>query len=656
MRRYRTLCVLACSLPVFLSNNATTLGDDFDFDSLRKSVQQTIEQVRPAVVNIGSRGSGFSGVIVSPEGHVLSAAHAVTPGTQYRITLPDGRRLRGIGKGSNPRADCALIKIVEPGDDLPFVSMGDSSSLEANQPCLGLSYPGGQKAGREPIVRFGRVVRAYRTGSMLQSSALMEPGDSGGPLFDLNGRVIGIHSRIGRRMDRNYEVPVNVFREFWNELNREQTFTQAGPPVPRLGIRISRNDRNRDVDKDDSKGLLVTDVVDESRAAKADIRTDDRILKVYGREVNSIDDLRGALVAARDEGDETINAEVLRGEESLEVEVEFDVDRETAPKVALPEGDQPDGPTPQAYSELAALARQFEDLEQKLDDACILITSDTGDEERNAIVGTKVLGTSWVLSKSSAVGTSPEVKVDGESVVLDVVQRDAANDLVLLKAPQAYTAGVDLKVSPADLPMGTFLLTPDGDGVGFVSVVGSPAFRSAKQSSRGYLGVMPATYRDNEGALLNQVMENGAARRAGLLVGDVIIKLNDTMIRSHSDMRNFLSRSDPNATITAILRREEEELTKSITLGAPPSSSRHAADQMEKSVRRDGFTEVLTHDADLNPSKCGGPVFDLDGRFVGLNIARNSRIRSYAIPAARVKEFLDSAIAAELDATEEQEK
>ena len=58
---------------------------------------------------------------------------------------------------------------------------------------------------------------------MLQSSVLMEPGDSGGPLFDLNGCVIGIHSRIGRSMERNYEVPVNVFREFWNELNREQT-------------------------------------------------------------------------------------------------------------------------------------------------------------------------------------------------------------------------------------------------------------------------------------------------------------------------------------------------------------------------------------------------------------------------------------------------
>ncbi len=61
---------------------------------------------------------------------------------------------------------------------------------------------------------------------------------------------------------------------------------------------------------------------------------------------------------------------------------------------------------------------------------------------------------------------------------------------------------------------------------------------------------------------------------------------------------------------------------------------------MDKSGRRDGFPTVIPHDADLTPENCGGPLFDLEGKFVGLNIARNSRVRSYAIPASRVKELI----------------
>ena len=81
----------------------------------------------------------------------LSAAHAVVPGGQYQILLPSGKRMRGVGKGSNIRTDAALIMLTRPGNDLPYVPMGDSSSLVTDQPVLGLSFPGGQKAGSEPV-------------------------------------------------------------------------------------------------------------------------------------------------------------------------------------------------------------------------------------------------------------------------------------------------------------------------------------------------------------------------------------------------------------------------------------------------------------------------------------------------------------------------
>ena len=70
--------------------------------------------------------------------------------------------------------------------------------------------------------------------------------------------------------------------------------------------------------------------------------------------------------------------------------------------------------------------------------------------------------------------------------------------------------------------------------------------------------------------------------------------------------------------------------------------SGHIAGNVARSVRRDGFSKIILHDAHLKPTDCGGPVFDLGGNFVGLNIARNSRVRSYLIPPAIVKKLVDT--------------
>lgn len=641
MPKNRTGSLLLVGLLILLMARAPVWGDEFDARRLQADVLKTIERVQPSVVLINGRGSSFSGVIVTAEGHVLSAGHAVEPGARYRIALPDGRRLRGVGKGSNPQADAALILITDPPADLPHVPMGDSTTLVTHQPCIGLSYPGGQLEGQEPVARFGCVVRSSTRRGMLQSTALMEPGDSGGPLFDLNGCVIGIHSRIGLSMERNYEVPIETYRKFWNELNREQMFIESGPPRPMLGVQVTDAGERAE----GPAGLRVVDVVEKGLAEKGGIKDDDTLVEVYDRELNSVRDLQDALIAARDEAAETIDVSLIRDGERVELNVVFDVVREAAPHVPLPSTDRPDVPAPQGFQELARFARTFSELEASLDDACVAVTSSFAEDATRTIVGTRVLGTPWVVSKSSEVGDGPAAAIDGETVELVVVSRDAENDLVLLQAPRVHEAGVSLEGDTPDVVVGSFVLTPDGDGEGMVSVLGTPAFRSRKLQSRGFLGVVPGTYGKNEGAILNEVTEDGAAKRAGLLVGDIIKKLNDTMIRTQSDLRNFLAGVDPNAVITATLLRDEEEIIKPVTLGSVPAFSNHAADQIEKSGRRDGFAEVISHDADLKPDDCGSPVFTLDGEFLGLNIARNSRVRSYLLTADVLREFVEEAAA-----------
>lgn len=627
LRWFRALCiVLVCASPIQAS--------ELDLDSLQEEIYSTIESVKPAVVSLSRRGSMFSGVIVSKEGHVLSAGHAVSPGSRYRVLLPDGRQFNAMAKGSNPQADCALLKITSQVDDLPYVRMGDSKSLVRNQPCLSISFPGGQGVRGAPFVRFGRVVRTGDGRSMLQSTALMEPGDSGGPLFDLQGRVIGIHSRIGRSMTRNYEVPIDTFKAYWNELNQEKSFTQSGPPIPKLGIRGE--------DQSDSTGIKVLEIVDDSLAANHGIETNDVILSVYGTVTPSISDLRRALVAARDEDSNEIVVKVRREDEEVVLTMPFEFERDAAPEIALPEYDDKEFSTPEAIDQLANLPKEFSDLESELDDACVEISSLLPDGESIEIVGTLIRATPFIISKSSMVIEDPTVTLEGTEVELEVIARDRDNDLILLKSPTENVAGIELDAKATQSPnIGSFLITPDSRGPGFISIVGSRSFSSRKQQSRGFLGVTPANYEDNGGAVLERITKDGAAERAGLQVGDVVTRLDETVITTRMDMRRFLGTVDPNATVVATILRGEERLERSIRLGAYPSSSNHAADQMRKSGRRDGFQKVISHDADLKPENCGGPLFDLNGNFVGLNIARNSRVRSYAISPEIVRELVE---------------
>ena len=618
----------------FVLVTSTTLSaTEIDVPALQKKIYSTIEDVTPAVVSISLRGrpqlGGFSGVIVSKDGHVLSAGHAVRPGGKYDVLLPDGRSFNAVGKGSNGVADCAMLQITSDFEGLPYAQMGESKSLVQNQPCLSISYPGGQRASLAPVVRFGHLVKDGGGPKMLQSTALMEPGDSGGPLFDLDGRVIGIHSRITAGMEQNFEVPIDTFKQFWNELNREKRFTHSGPSTPVLGFRGTSSET----------GVTVGRVQSDSLAEKHGIKADDVIESVYGIETSSMVALRKAMVTARDDKAKEIVVKLQREEEQIELKIPFEVVDDSAPEVKLPEYEDKEFPKPTGMEQLANLPEEFSELESELDDACVDISSTrTEDGKELSIVGTRIKGTRFIISKNSVVGDKPTV---GETE-LEVVSRDKENDLVLLKTPDENAAGVDINFQDDATPKtGSFLITPDSDGTGLVSVVSSKSFASKKNKRSGFLGVRPADYKDKGGAVLEMVTNGGAAKRAGLKVGDIVTKLNETEITDQAEMRDFLKKVNPGATVIATITRDDEEMEKTIELGE--FTSGHSADRVAKSARRDGFTKVILHDADLKPADCGSPVFDLKGNFIGLNIARNSRVRSYMIPRTIVKKLVETA-------------
>jgi len=156
----------------------------------------------------------FTGVVVTAQGHILTAAHVNQPGNTYLINFPDGKSYIASGLGeieftqNKMFPDVAMMKIIEKGV-WPYAEMGWSSSLKIDEPCLSIAYPETLNQTL-PTIRIGRITDLKNQYGFIQSTCIMEPGDSGGPLFDHLGRVIALHSAIGIAEDENY-----AGRIFW---------------------------------------------------------------------------------------------------------------------------------------------------------------------------------------------------------------------------------------------------------------------------------------------------------------------------------------------------------------------------------------------------------------------------------------------------------
>ncbi|PSL35091.1 S1C family serine protease [Chitinophaga ginsengisoli] len=218
----------------------------FAGDSYSQRITQTlpplihaaIEKAYPASVRIWGydtvsnqqMSAQFSGVVVTREGHILTVAHTTIPGKTYKVTFPDGKAViaLALGKINFPETpilpDVAMMKIISEGE-WPFAVMGRSSDLKINEPCISIAYPESLNQPL-PAVRFGCITQVVNDKGFVQSSCIMEPGDSGGPLFDYMGRVIGLHSAVEVSERINYEVPVDLYRKYWTALNKVEHYTR----------------------------------------------------------------------------------------------------------------------------------------------------------------------------------------------------------------------------------------------------------------------------------------------------------------------------------------------------------------------------------------------------------------------------------------------
>ncbi len=220
------LLLSVCALPLFIQHTNAQNIQSLTKIAIKKAYPASIRMWAFDTVKKQQAGPQFSGVVVTPEGHILTAAHVNTPGQTYMVTFPDGKSCiaKGLGEielAETPmKPDVAMMKIITQGS-WPFAEIGWSSVLKKDEPVFSISYPESLNQPL-PLVRFGNITNLLNEHGFLQSTCMMEPGDSGGPLFDYLGRVIGLHSAIN--VDVDYEVPVDLYRAYWYALNEAKTY------------------------------------------------------------------------------------------------------------------------------------------------------------------------------------------------------------------------------------------------------------------------------------------------------------------------------------------------------------------------------------------------------------------------------------------------
>jgi len=295
MRGFRILmCLLLAVLPcagqrAAINDKRAPEGLE-DLREIQRLVQAAMPAARAATVCIKLEDGFGSGVIVSKDGLIMTAAH-VTGGTdtEFTVVFEDGREVKAKSLGLNSDTDAALARIVEEGE-YPFVEVDREDSVQLGDWVFALGHSGGFDKDRGVVARVGRIVRtASRT---MQSDCNLIGGDSGGPLFDLNGKLVGIHSRVGDKLPENLHVPSAEFLKNWEKMMSGE-FMGEGPfaQKPELG----KGYLGILVEGREGGGVVVKRVGSEGPAKEAGLKVGDVILKADDKALSSREDLQGIL-------------------------------------------------------------------------------------------------------------------------------------------------------------------------------------------------------------------------------------------------------------------------------------------------------------------------------------------------------------------------
>jgi serine protease Do len=248
-------------IPIFVLSTAALLSavprveSLGDLKKLEQQVQKVVRDNTATTVSLVAPelGASGSGVIVSSDGLILTAAHVIEGSKMMTVIFPDGRQEKARVLGANYTRDAAMAKLVGEGP-WPFSEVAEADTLEVGDFVVSMGHPKGYDPTRRPPVRFGRVM-TMRALDFITTDCTLIGGDSGGPLFDLKGRVVGIHSNISPNRQINNHAGISGFKDSWEKMLVGKSWGVLGgdrrdPNRPVMGLNLKATEN----------GLVVEEV------------------------------------------------------------------------------------------------------------------------------------------------------------------------------------------------------------------------------------------------------------------------------------------------------------------------------------------------------------------------------------------------------------
>ena len=321
-------------------------GDAPLLDAYSQCVTSAVERISPSVVHIEvhqalpersagrnrsseprERQGGGSGFIFTPDGLILTNSHVVHDASRIAITTPDGRRMRASLIGEDPASDLAVIRIDEPHFEEPHLAaaeLGDSQKLRVGQIAIAIGAPYGfQSTVTAGVVSaLGRSLRSYSgrlIDDVIQTDAALNPGNSGGPLVDSAGRVIGVNTAtILPAQGICFAIGINTAKFVASRLLRDGRIRRGFIGVSAQTVPIHRR-VVRFYDLPNETGAMVLSVEENSPAKRAGLREGDIVVELGGQAVAGVDDFHRLLTDVRVGVGSGIT--VLRYTEKLELKI-----------------------------------------------------------------------------------------------------------------------------------------------------------------------------------------------------------------------------------------------------------------------------------------------------------------------------------------------
>ena len=285
-------------------------------DAFSQAVVRVVERVAPSVVHVRRGRAGGSGVVIAPDGYILTNAHVVDDSRTVDIVFADGATYGARVVGTDAATDLAVVRA--NGAAFTALELATADTLRVGQLVSAIGDPLGFQStvttgvvsalGRSLDAKDGRIIE-----NVIQTDAALNPGNSGGPLVDTHGRVVGINTAIiAGAQGIAFAIPAATARMGASTLIREGRVRRArlgiaGAPTP-IGNGLARA-----LGLSATSGIRVIEVTERSPAARAGIRTGDILVSFDGATVASLTDLQRALVADRIGRDALVTL-VRRGE------------------------------------------------------------------------------------------------------------------------------------------------------------------------------------------------------------------------------------------------------------------------------------------------------------------------------------------------------